>query len=101
MAEEAPSPAPGGSDKPPEQPAVAPTPEAASAAAPAPAAPAADAPAPAAGAEVAPEIDAAALAASVDVMSNEALDQVSIDELLKQASFEDPAALSGAVAAPE
>ena len=35
-----------------------------------------------------------------DAAGLETLDQVSIEELLKQASFEDPASLGGAVAAP-
>src|SRR6185437_15919904 len=100
MAEEAPSPAPAGSEKPPEQPVVPPTPEAA-AAPPQAAAQTPEASPPPAEASSTPEIDAAALAAGVDAMAGDALDQVSIDELLKQASFEDPAALTGAVAAPE
>ena len=100
MAEEAPSSAPGGSEIPSEQPA---SPQA-SEATPAQPQAAATSPeaAPASGdASAAPELDAAALAAGIDVMAGDALDQVSIDELLKQASFEDPAALTGAVAAPE
>src|SRR5579884_2984373 len=43
----------------------------------------------------APPIDADLAAAGA------ALDQISIDELLKQASFEDPTALGGAGAAPD
>src|SRR5690348_13226115 len=46
--------------------------------------------------------DADALAAALAAVNQTPdLDQVSIDELLKQASFEDPAALGGAAAAPE
>src|SRR5205823_5688277 len=38
---------------------------------------------------------------SADLVSEAGMDQISIDELLKQASFEDPASVGGPVAAPE
>ena len=116
MAEETPNPAPGGSD-PAVPPEVAAPPAESTAAN--PQTPAPDAPpnettaAPAAAIDNPPvmpvaESGSAAVAetASTEVLSAEAaladgLDQVSIDELLKQASFEDPTQLGGAMAAPD
>ena len=89
MAEDTPTPAPGDP-----QPASSPAPE--------PTPPSGTAPNPSAPAQ--PEVagpDADALAAALAAAPTPDLDQVSIDELLKQASFEDPAALGGAAAAPD
>ena len=88
MAQDTPPPAPGEPQQSATPPATDP-----SAAAPAPA----DSAAP----QLQPP-DAEALAAAIsDANATPDLDQVSIDELLKQASFEDPAAIGGAAAAPD
>ena len=105
MAEDTPNAAPGGPEQTPDpSPAQVPassTPPAAEAVAPVEAT-SAQIEAPAAPADASlPTIDPAALVASVENLSADGLDQVSIDELLKQASFEDPAAMGGAVAAPD
>src|SRR5690348_3732731 len=84
MAEEASAPAPAPADPPAAQPTTD---------------PAVTAPVPgvdAAAFEAPPEVDPADLAAA-----GAALDQISIEELLKQASFEDPTAVGSAVAAPD
>ena len=52
-------------------------------------------------AEPAPADAGAIQEASPEAAAADALDQVSIDELLKQASFEDPAAAGGAIPAPD
>lgn len=98
MAEEASAPAPAPADPPAAQPPTDPAVTAPGAAAvPTPTPDAAAVPSlDAAAFEAPPEVDPADLAAA-----GAALDQISIEELLKQASFEDPTAVGSAVAAPD
>src|SRR5580658_5889382 len=81
----------------PEKPAAAP---AAAAPEPAAAPPAAE-PAPAAVAEAKPEAAAAAVATPAEAKSEDAAEAAKIEELLKQASFEDPSSPNAALPAAE
>lgn len=108
MAEESGSPAPSAGDPPSVSPSETPagaTPAAATPAAEAPtsesaaATPSADAPPATASAAEIPATDAAAAPESEIVNGDGMIDQAAIDELLKQANFEDPAAIPGGTAA--
>ena len=102
MAEETPTPA-GGAGQPVTPPLSDPFPaaNAADAADPPTSAPSSDAAAASPPAEAMAAAGPAPPPEAAELPSEQMLDQLSIDELLKQASFEDPSALGGSVAAPE